>query len=70
MKKVTEAAKGLLFLNMDENTDYLKWELNKNAELMRVGAPLKPDLVKEIDQENTNTYNDDEDTEEYFTKMM
>ena len=37
---------------------------------MPVGAPLKPDLVKEIDQENTNTYNDDEDTEEYFTKMM
>ena len=70
MKKVTEAAKDLLLLNMDENTDYLKWELNKNAELMRVGAPLKPDLVKEIDQENTNTYNDDEDTEEYFTKMM
>ena len=34
---------------------------------MLVGAPLKPDLVKEIDQEKTNTYNDDEDTEEYFT---
>ena len=37
---------------------------------MPVGAPLKPDFVKEIDQEKTNTYNDDEDTEEYFTKMM
>ena len=49
--KVTEAAKGLLLLNMDENTDDLEQELNKNAELMPVGAPPKPDLVKEIEQE-------------------
>ena len=34
---------------------------------MPVGATLKPYLVKEIDQEKTNTYNDDEDAEEYFT---
>ena len=46
VNKVTEAAKGLLLLNMDENTNDLEQELNKNAELMPVGAPPKPDLVK------------------------
>ena len=64
INKVTE---GLLLLNMDENTDDLEQELNKNAELMPVGAPLKPSLVKEMDQEKVDTYGDDDDTEEYIT---
>ena len=67
VNKVTEVAKGLLLLNMDENTDNFEQELNKNAELMPVGAPPKPDLVKEMNQEKINTNDDDDDTEEYAT---
>ena len=67
VNKVTEAAKGLLLLNMDENTNDLEQELNKNAELMAVGAPPKPDLVKGIEQEKRETHDNDDDTEEYGT---
>ena len=67
VNKATEVAKGLLLLNMDENADDLEQELNKNAELMPVGAPQKPDLVKEIEQEKMETQGDDNDTEEYST---
>ena len=67
VNKVTEVAKGLLLLNMDENADDLEQELNKNAELMPVGALQKPDLVKEIEQEKMETQGDDNDTEEYST---
>ena len=52
---------------MDENTNDLEQELNKNAELMPVGAPPKPDLVKEIEQEKRETYDNDDNTEEYGT---
>ena len=52
---------------MDENADGLEQELNKNAELMPVGAPQKPDLVKQIEQEKMETQGDDIDTEEYST---
>ena len=60
--ELSEAITGLLLLNANKHSDTIEEALEENANLMPIGELPKPDLVKEIDDIQTQKQSNDKDT--------
>ena len=60
--ELSEAITGLLLLNANKHLDTIEEALEENANLMPIGESSKPDLVKEIDDIQTQKQNNDKNT--------
>ena len=60
--ELSEAITGLLLLNVNKHSNTIEEALAENAKLMPVGESSKQDLVKEMDETQTQKQNDDKDT--------
>ena len=59
--KLNEAVTGLLLLNANEHSEIIEDALEENANLMPVGKSPKPDLVREMDNNQTHKQTDHKD---------
>ena len=60
--ELSEAIMGLLLLNVNKHLDTIEEALEENANLMPIGESPKLDLVKEIDDIQTQKQSNDNDT--------
>ena len=60
--ELSEAITGLLLLNANKHSDTIEEALEENANLMPIGESPKLDLVKEIDDIQTQKQSNDKDT--------